>query len=316
MVVDAKTNRLTGGISAMPDPDLDQLRTAAAEASGRLLSALHGRQARLRAELDQVEAEIAAHERAVLPALAALGTVPASPPPNGPLKAAVAAAAAEALIGEPADLRDTPIGAVLSGIVGPARKSIQQDCEFRGVDTVRQLIDFLTDLGGEGQTLFELCSVEDEVNVLRQQLAFWCKGHGFKAAHIGSQGLPTVWLVEAERNPPPPVPAADLTGLAAAGQSWKPADLLEALGPDLTAWKRLKERGADDDELIVGVAKVFGDPELAPSGDGYSVAVSKKLGPQFWSTATGYKSKKPATLSGPSLLTAVRAVLEIPQPKQ
>jgi hypothetical protein len=49
-------------ISAMPEDDLDELRTAAAQAAGRLLSALHGRQARARAELDRLEAEIAALE--------------------------------------------------------------------------------------------------------------------------------------------------------------------------------------------------------------------------------------------------------------
>ncbi len=547
MVVDAKTNRLTGGISAMPDPDLDQLRTAAAEASGRLLSALHGRQARLRAELDQVEAEIAAHERAVLPALAALGTVPASPPPNGRptdaeatarLLAAPAAEAVEALIGGRADERDTPIIEVLAELAPRIQQSLLADCRFCGIETVRHLVDYIRADGEiEGpRTLQDLCSTENEVKYFSLQLRQWAQRNGWPLADLGVDGLPQSWLAEAEpakqeppepkpkKQKPPvpkppagveswcdlhpakkpswdrpfdfeitvpavggdqvvrvecsrpsdlsnvcyhgkisetgfrsthvdrdqrhglspvahatgtarvlalhagvkvqrpegrptwwdhsiesllslnsaqwkqlrkagvdilgdlaeahafmrggpvidmkpsgqslsmktyqaavenlslnhpkwladtltlfseaavttigkpapyvpakPVPAAVRTGLDDGSRVWKPADLLEALTDGLAIeprWGRMKKHGATDDELIVAIAESFGEPGLAQSGDAWSVDVSKKLGPRYWSSAAGKDSKKPATLSGPSLLTAVRAVLEIPQPKQ
>jgi hypothetical protein len=68
-----------GTVSAMPPADLDQLRTDAAVAAGRLLSGLHGEQARLRAQLERIEREIGLTERAAMGELAAL----AIDPPNG-----------------------------------------------------------------------------------------------------------------------------------------------------------------------------------------------------------------------------------------
>lgn len=135
-----------------------------------------------------------------------------------------------------------------------------------------------------------------------------------------SKEFRNIWVYETKppkpQPTPPPIPTADLSGLAASGQSWKPADLLEALDSEGPVWKSVKEHGCDDDELIIKVAEVFGDETLDNFGDAWSVAIGKRKGPQYWSSAAGNKNKSTATLSGPSLLTAVRAVLQIPAPKQ
>jgi RNA polymerase subunit RPABC4/transcription elongation factor Spt4 len=143
-----------------------------------------------------------------------------------------------------------------------------------------------------------------------------CPGCGSLGAGTLAELATQLDAVREKLRKPPPVPADDLAGLAASGQTWKPVDLLEALGTDRSLWARLSFRGADDDELIVAITEAFVGPSVAPkSGANWSVDVSKKLGPRYWSTPAGKNSKRPATLAGPSLLTAVRAVLQIGQPE-
>jgi hypothetical protein len=98
-----------------------------------------------------------------------------------------------------------------------------------------------------------------------------------------------------------------------ADTAYRPAALSDALGvgPNAT-WARLANAGANDADLVAAISAAFA---RAPGvGDDWSVDVSKRLGPRFWASQKGFKSKQPATLWGQSLIFAVRSLLEIGPP--
>ncbi len=116
-----------------------------------------------------------------------------------------------------------------------------------------------------------------------------------------------------EKATPPPKSEKPKKPKPLADSSYSPADLIEACRSDSPHWVPLKS-GADDRAIVEVIATIFRNRSLNPWGATYSIALSKKLGPQFWNTATGHKSKRPATLVGKPLTDAVRDLLEIPLP--
>jgi hypothetical protein len=228
------------------------------------------------------------------------------------------------------ELRRTCIADVISDLNEGIRSSLLGDCELHGIATVGDLVSRLTNMG-EFASIDELCAVTSDAMIFASALKAFFSQAGFAWSNLNADGLPKSWLASSV-DPTETVSADDILAMAMRGPkkpepkstskkpraakpasgSYRPAALLEAIGAD--TGETIFVKGMADADLVATISAAFATPPAV--GDDWSVDVSKKIGPRFWNSQKGVKSKQPATLHGLALLEAVRVVLGIGRPTE